>query len=134
MPGEPRERRGRAPSWDGEEESACGDSGVKREPPPEDLVGSRGNWRERGPEEDRVRAVDVAVPAIHLHTASVHDADRTVGGLEALGEVEFYLVGSALERALHARFRPLEHRVPGHDAGREPTRTTTPAPTPPPLP
>src|SRR5258708_20565302 len=99
MRGEPRGRRGRAASFDAEDEAALGDVGVDREHPPEDLVGARGNWRERGPEEDRVRAGDVAVPAIHPHTASVPDADRTVGGVEPLRGGEIYPPGGALYRA-----------------------------------
>src|SRR2546421_197249 len=82
--------------------AAPGGVGVDREPPPLHAVRPRRQWRQRRPEQCRIRPVDPAVSAIHLLVAVVHDTDGTVRRLEAFAEVEPHLLGRALQLALDA--------------------------------
>jgi hypothetical protein len=81
-----------------------------------DLVGARRQRRQRPAQEHAVGAVDAAVASIHLQAARVEHAERAVGGLQTLGEVELHLVRSPPQRALDARLRPLQHGVSGGSA------------------
>src|SRR5919109_1529591 len=117
-PGESTARRAAAPSFDPERERALRHIGVDRQDAPEDLVRARRQRRQRRAQQRRVRAIHTAVTPVHLLATLVDDAQRAVGGLEALAEVQLDLVRRALQAAFEARLGALQYGMPDRAAGR----------------